>query len=95
MPHFVTQRSLYEVRERPSKTYSWVFFMISNILVEIPWNALMAVVIDVCIYYPVGLQRNAAPTNAVHERGALFFLFTLAFMLFTSTFTNMCIAAIE
>lgn len=23
MPHFVTQRALYEVRERPSKTYSW------------------------------------------------------------------------
>jgi len=23
MPHFVTQRSLYEIRERPSKTYSW------------------------------------------------------------------------
>lgn len=42
MPHFVTQRSLYEVRERPSKTYSWKAFMMSNILVEIPWNALMA-----------------------------------------------------
>lgn len=27
MPHFVTQRALYEVRERPSKTYSWKAFM--------------------------------------------------------------------
>ena len=30
MPHFVTQRALYEVRERPSKTYSWKAFMISD-----------------------------------------------------------------
>jgi ABC-type multidrug transport system ATPase subunit len=38
MPHFVTQRSLYEVRERPSKTYSWKVFILSNIIVELPWN---------------------------------------------------------
>jgi ATP-binding cassette, subfamily G (WHITE), member 2, PDR len=39
MPHFVTQRSLYEVRERPSKAYSWKVFMLSNIIVELPWNS--------------------------------------------------------
>jgi ABC-type multidrug transport system permease subunit len=38
MPTFVTQRSLYEVRERPSKTYSWIVFMVSNIMAEIPWD---------------------------------------------------------
>lgn len=37
MPNFVTQRSLYEVRERPSKTYSWKIFILSNIVSEIPW----------------------------------------------------------
>lgn len=35
MPHFVSQRALYEVRERPIKTYSWKVFILSNILVEI------------------------------------------------------------
>jgi len=30
MPLFVTQRSLYEVRERPSKTYSWKAFMMTR-----------------------------------------------------------------
>lgn len=95
MPHFVTQRALYEVRERPSKTYSWKAFMASNILVEIPWNSLMAVIIFFCFYYPIGLYNNAVPDNQVHERGALFFLFTLEFLLFTSTFTNMIIAGIE
>lgn len=38
MPNFVTQRSLYEARERPAKTYSWKIFVLSNIVVEIPWN---------------------------------------------------------
>lgn len=85
MPHFVTQRSLYEVRERPSRTYSWKSFMISNIVVELPWNTLMAVIIYFCFYYPIGLYHNAEPTGTVHERGALFFLFTLQFLLFSKS----------
>jgi len=95
MPHFVTQRSLYEARERPSKTYSWFAFMISNIVVELPWNSLMAVLIFFCWYYPIGLYKNAVPTDTVHERGGLMFLLIWEFLLFTSTFTNMVIAAID
>ena len=95
MPHFVTQRSLYEVRERPSKTYSWLVFMLSNILVELPWNTLMAVIIFFCFYYPVGMYKNAIPLHQVHERGALMFLFVWVFLIFTSTFTDMMIAGID
>ncbi|KAI9751254.1 MAG: pyruvate dehydrogenase E1, beta subunit [Chaenotheca gracillima] len=95
MPHFVTQRALYEVRERPSKTYSWKVFMFSNIIVELPWNTLMAVIIFFSWYYPIGMYRNAIPFNQVHERGALMFLFIWAFLLFTSTFTDMIVAGIE
>ncbi|EHK98954.1 putative ABC transporter CDR4 [Glarea lozoyensis 74030] len=95
MPLFVVQRSLYEVRERPSKTYSWQVFIVSNILVELPWNSLMGVLIFVTWYYPIGLFRNAEATDAVTERGGLMFLFILSFLLFTSTFTNMIIAGIE
>lgn len=40
IPFFVTQRSLYEVRERPSKTYSWKAFIVANLVVEIPWNTV-------------------------------------------------------
>lgn len=94
MPHFVTQRALYEVRERPSKTYGWKAFMFANIVVELPWNSLMAVIIFLCFYYPIGLYNNAIPTHAVTLRGAQFFLFTLQFLLFTSSFTNMMIAGI-
>lgn len=94
MPHFVTQRSLYEARERPSKTYSWKAFMLANIFVEIPWNALMAVLMYFCWYYPIGLYKNAEPTDSVHERGVLMFLLVLCFMLFTSTFATMVVTAI-
>ncbi|OOF95383.1 hypothetical protein ASPCADRAFT_207854 [Aspergillus carbonarius ITEM 5010] len=95
LPNFCTQRSLYEARERPSKTYSWQAFMTANIIVELPWNALMSVIIFVCWYYPIGLYKNAEPTDAVHERGALMFLLILSFLLFTSTFAHMIIAGIE
>ncbi|MCJ1308910.1 hypothetical protein MMC25_002565 [Agyrium rufum] len=95
MPHFVTQRSLYEARERPSKAYSWKAFMLANIIVELPWNTLMAIIIFVCWYYPIGLYRNAEPFGQVHERGALMFLLIWTFLLFTSTFTDMVIAGIE
>jgi ATP-binding cassette subfamily G (WHITE) protein 2 (PDR) len=95
MPHFVTQRALYEVRERPSKTYSWKVFMFSNIIVELPWNTLVAVIIFFTIYYPIGMYRNAIPTHAVTERGGLFFLYVWEFLMFTSTFTNMVIAGVD
>lgn len=95
MPLFVGQRALYEVRERPSKAYSWKAFLGAQILVELPWQTLMAVFSFVSWYYPIGLYRNAQPTDAVTERGGLMFLFIWTFYLFTSTFSHMLIAAVE
>jgi ATP-binding cassette subfamily G (WHITE) protein 2 (PDR) len=95
MPHFVTQRALYEVRERPSKAYSWKAFMISNIVVELPWNTLMSVLVFVCWYYPIGLYRNAEPTDSVTSRGAMMWLFIWTFLIFASTFAHLMIAAFE
>ncbi|KAF2744039.1 hypothetical protein M011DRAFT_409396 [Sporormia fimetaria CBS 119925] len=95
MPHFVTQRALYEVRERPSKAYSWKAFMIANITVELPWNTLAAVLIFVCWYYPIGLYKNAEYTDAVNLRAGQMFLFVWMFLLFTSTFSHMVIAGVE
>ena len=95
LPQFVAQRALFEVRERPAKTYSWKAFMLSNILVELPWQTLMAVIIFVEFYYPIGLYKNAEVTHSVKERGALFFLLVEAFLVFTSTFAQMIIAGME
>ncbi|KAL5349619.1 Multidrug resistance protein [Pseudogymnoascus australis] len=95
MPHFVTQRSLYEVRERPSKTYSWKIFIVSNIIVELPWNSLMAVILFATYYYPIGMHRNAQAAGQFYERSGLMFLFVWSFLMFTSTFSTMIIAGIE
>lgn len=98
MPYFVTQRALYEVRERPSKTYSWQVFILSNIFVELPWNTLMALLIFVSWYYPIGLYRNASDAiggSQLNERSGLMFLYVWGFLMFTSTFTHLIIAALD
>jgi len=95
MPHYVTQRTLYEARESPSKTYSWKVFVLSNMLVEIPWNSLSAFLIFVSWYYPIGLRQNAVEANQGAEREALMFLFILAFLNFAGTFTSMVMAAVD
>ncbi|KAH7325675.1 ABC-2 type transporter-domain-containing protein [Stachybotrys elegans] len=92
MPAFVTQRSLYEVRERPSKTYSWKVFMLSQIMIEIPWNTVVSVLMFVCFYYPVGLNENATNAGAGPERSALVFLLFWQFLIFTCTFAHACVA---
>ncbi|XPS81513.1 Multidrug resistance protein [Ascochyta lentis] len=95
MPHFVTQRALYEARERPSKTYSWKTFIIANFIVEVPWNIFMSVFLYLAWYYGVGMDKNAAQTDSTTERGGLMFLFMLSYLIFTSTFSTMIIAGIE
>ncbi|KAI8826583.1 ABC transporter protein [Fimicolochytrium jonesii] len=94
MPLFVTQRALYEARERPSKTYSWQAFMLSHIIVEVPWNLLLAAVMFCGWYYPIGMDRNAAEGEVV-ERSGLMFLYIWQFLMFTSTYGIMFIAGVE
>ncbi len=40
MPIFVSQRTMYEARERPAKTYDWKAFMIANMAVELFYNTV-------------------------------------------------------
>lgn len=40
IPVFVVQRTLYESRERQSKTYAWQAFVLTNIAVEFAWNSV-------------------------------------------------------
>ncbi|KAL1889018.1 Multidrug resistance protein [Sporothrix stenoceras] len=92
MPHFIQQRELFEVRERAARTYHWAVFISANVLVEIPWNTLAALLVFLPFYYLVGMQNNAVPTHAVAERGGLMFFFLWVFLLFESTFADMVVA---
>ena len=86
MPRFVAQRALYEVRERPSKTYSWVPFMLSNILVEIPYQVVAAILVYIAWYFSVFGTDNSL--NASWTMLA----FTLVFYAYTASFAFMIIA---
>ena len=95
LPLFVQQRELYEARERPSRTFSWKAFIVSQILVEIPWNLLAGTIAFFVYYYPVGFYRNASYANQLHERGALFWLFACAFYVYISSMGVLVISCIE
>ncbi|ODV96600.1 hypothetical protein PACTADRAFT_48431 [Pachysolen tannophilus NRRL Y-2460] len=95
LPNYVSQRDLYEARERPSKTFSWVAFITAQITAEIPWQILCGTMAFFCWYYPVGLYRNAPTTEQLHERGALAWLFSISFYVFVSSMGQMCVAGIE
>ncbi|KAJ3527437.1 hypothetical protein NM208_g10699 [Fusarium decemcellulare] len=94
MPAFVEQRTLYEARERPAKTYSWQTFLFSSIVIEMAWNSLVAVFSFIVWYFPIGLYRNAEWTDQVHSRGITIFLLVWAFFLLTSSFGHMVIAGL-
>lgn len=86
-PLFLTQRALYEVRERPSKAYSWKAFMLANIVVEIPYQVVGGIITFACVYYPTaGIQSP--------DRQGLVLLFFIQFFMYASTFAHMTIAAL-
>lgn len=95
LPEFVSQRALYEVRERPSKTYAWPIFLTANILIESIVNLLTAIPLFIVWYYPIGLNENGSATGTMHERGGLMLLFLVQFMVFSGTFGYLVIAAVD
>ncbi|CAI7605918.1 unnamed protein product [Penicillium glandicola] len=87
MPVFVSQRSLYEGRERPSKSYSWKAFLIANIVVEIPYMIVMGILTYACYFYAVVGVPDSATQGTV-------LLFCIVFFIYASTFTHMVIAGL-
>lgn len=92
IPLFVTQRDLYEARERPSKTFSWLAFIAAQITAEIPYQVLAATVSFFSWYYPVGLYRNAVYSGAVTHRGVLMWLIMTLMFIYSSTLAQFCIS---
>ncbi|KIX02715.1 uncharacterized protein Z518_08657 [Rhinocladiella mackenziei CBS 650.93] len=87
MPQFIFQRDLYEVRERPSKTYHWAAFMIANILVEIPYSIFLGILVFAAFSYPVfGITSS--------EYQGLVLLLCVQFFVFGSTFAHMVVSGL-
>lgn len=93
-PLFIDQRTLYEARERPSKTFSWFAFISAQIIAEIPWQIFAGTLSFFCWYYPVGLYSNAIPTGATAQRGVLTWMFIVSLYVYTSTLGQATVAAV-
>lgn len=90
MPRFILQRDLYEVRERPSKAYSWKAFLIANIVVEIPYQILLGILVFASYFYPI-YTSGGIPSSG---RQGLILLLLMQFFVFASTFAHMLISAL-
>lgn len=53
-------RSLYEIRERPSRMYTWSALMTSLILVELPFNIIGSSLFYFTWYWTVGFDTSRA-----------------------------------
>jgi ATP-binding cassette subfamily G (WHITE) protein 2 (PDR) len=95
LPNFVHHRDLFEVRERPSKTFSWKTFMFAQVLLEIPLNILIGTVSYFYFYYPPAFYQNAEPNDTFNQRGAYASFFICLFFVFIGTSGQLCIAPLE
>ena len=57
---FIANRTIYEIRERPSKMYSWPAWVTAQILVELPWNIMSGILFFFCWYWTVGYPTERA-----------------------------------
>lgn len=85
IPQFINMRSIFEARERQSKTYSWTVFLATSILVEAAWQILTALLTFFLWYYPTGMFRHAEDSSS---QGFLVFLLVFAFCMWITTWSQ-------
>jgi ABC-type multidrug transport system permease subunit len=89
MSRFYASRMLYENRERQSRTYAWIVFLISNIVVELASQTVISVIAFVAWYYPLGLWKKALDMGELHSRSGLVFLLIWSLLLLFQTVSQM------
>ncbi|KAI1740240.1 putative ABC multidrug transporter [Xylaria scruposa] len=95
IPRLVDSRSIFEARERRNRSYSWSVFIASNILVELWWQTVSAVLAFVSWYYPTGMWKNGDSILGTAERGAITFILIWLFCLWNSTLSQALAAGVE
>ncbi|KAF2818778.1 AtrD, ABC-transporter [Ophiobolus disseminans] len=88
IPRFSSGRSLFEARERRSKTYAWAVMLAAHIFVELFWQTVAALAIFVSWWYPTGLWRNSDVTLGASERSGLAFGMIWLVNMWISTFSQ-------
>ncbi|PPR00573.1 hypothetical protein CVT24_005458 [Panaeolus cyanescens] len=75
---FIAMRKIYEIRERPSRMYSWTALVASQIFAEIPWNIVGCMLTFFCWYWTVGYDSARA--------GYTFLMLVVAMPAYYTTF---------
>jgi ABC-type multidrug transport system permease subunit len=84
-PKWEALSSIYSVREKPSKTYHWATFVVSNMLAEIPYNILSGTLFFFPWYFGVGFFQPFSSTEQ-NSRGIYQWLMLMLFEMWWSTF---------
>lgn len=75
VPKFYMNRSLWEAREHPSRIYNWFAFCTAQVVPEIPWAIVGAVVYFLIWYYPANLPRDSSTAGYTFLMTMLWFFF--------------------
>ncbi|PSN70036.1 ABC transporter [Corynespora cassiicola Philippines] len=85
MANFIAHRTLYETRERPSRTFSWPVLLLSRVIAELYFQTFLATAVFLTWYFLTGLFKHAGASSS--HGGGLIFLLLWSFLCFTTTFS--------
>lgn len=74
---FIDMRTVYEIRERPSRMYSWTALVTSQVLIELPWNIVGATLLFLTWFWTVGFESSRG--------GYTYLMLGIAFPLYYTT----------
>ncbi|KAG2155262.1 ABC-2 type transporter-domain-containing protein [Suillus bovinus] len=60
MAVYIDIRTVYEIRERPTRMYHWTALVISQLVAELPWNMTSSAMFFFCWYWTVGFPASRA-----------------------------------
>ncbi|KAJ7762052.1 pleiotropic drug resistance ABC transporter [Mycena maculata] len=75
---FLEMRNIYQIREGPTKFYSWSALVTSAFLSELPWNIIGSSLYFLCWYWTVGFDTSRA--------GYTYLLLGVVFPLYYTSF---------
>lgn len=81
-PRLIDLRKIYDVREKHSNMYHWSVFVVSNVLVEIPANLVIASIGFICWYFPVGWWRDISAARGI-SMYAIYILYQIYYTTFS------------
>ncbi|KAL3447866.1 ABC-2 type transporter-domain-containing protein [Aspergillus insuetus] len=76
-PLFIQRRNIYDAREKKSKMYSWISFVVGLIVSEFPYLCVCAVLYYLCWYYSVKLPYESS------RAGSTFFIMLIYEFIYT------------